>query len=63
VELGRGLRRHRLGPPGSRPLADRSEYAQPLSGEALGSTAQSSTAAVALDWLAHDTADAAGVAR
>lgn len=30
-----------------------SEYAQPLTGEALGSTAQSWTAAVALDWLAH----------
>jgi glucosylglycerate hydrolase len=33
-----------------------SEYADPVSGEALGSAAQSWTAAVALDWLAHDTA-------
>lgn len=39
-----------------------SEYAQPLSGEPLGSTAQSWTAAVALDWLAHDGVDAAGAA-
>ena len=31
-----------------------SEYADPVSGEALGSTAQSWTAAVALDWLAQD---------
>jgi neutral trehalase len=31
-----------------------SEYADPVSGDPLGSTAQSWTAAVALDWLAHD---------
>jgi glycogen debranching enzyme len=31
-----------------------SEYADAISGEPLGSTAQSWTAAVALDWLAHD---------
>ncbi len=30
-----------------------SEYAQPLTGEPLGSSAQSWTAAVALDWLAQ----------
>ena len=30
------------------------EYVEPLSGEALGSNAQSWTAAVALDWLAHE---------
>ena len=30
------------------------EYADPVSGDPLGSTAQSWTAAVALDWLAHD---------
>ncbi|HEX6422599.1 MAG TPA: hypothetical protein VFZ79_03925 [Acidimicrobiales bacterium] len=39
-----------------------SEYAQPLTGEPLGSTAQSWTAAVALDWLAHDGVDTAGAA-
>lgn len=31
------------------------EYVEPFSGEPLGSKAQSWTAAVALDWLAHDT--------
>lgn len=30
------------------------EYVDPVTGDALGSTAQSWTAAVALDWLAHD---------
>jgi glycogen debranching enzyme len=33
-----------------------SEYADPVAGAPLGSTAQSWTAAVALDWLAHDSA-------
>jgi glucosylglycerate hydrolase len=40
-----------------------SEYADPVGGEPLGSAAQSWTAAVALDWLAHDAAgepDASG---
>jgi hypothetical protein len=38
-----------------------SEYADPVAGEPLGSAAQSWTAAVALDWLAHDPAgDPAG---
>ena len=32
-----------------------SEYADTITGEPLGSNAQSWTAAVALDWLAHDT--------
>jgi glucosylglycerate hydrolase len=36
-----------------------SEYADPLTGEPLGSTDQSWTAAVALDWLACDPADMA----
>ena len=36
-----------------------SEYADPIAGEALGSAAQSWTAAVALDWLAHDPVAAA----
>jgi glucosylglycerate hydrolase len=36
-----------------------SEYADPVSGAALGSSAQSWTAAVALDWLAHVPADEA----
>ncbi|HEX6569462.1 MAG TPA: hypothetical protein VF015_09860 [Acidimicrobiales bacterium] len=35
-----------------------SEYANPLTGEPLGSSAQSWTAAVALDWLAHERPDA-----
>ncbi len=30
------------------------EYFEPFTGEALGSDEQSWTAAVALDWLAHD---------
>jgi hypothetical protein len=34
-----------------------SEYCHPLTGEPLGSDAQSWTAAVALDWLAEDTAE------
>jgi glucosylglycerate hydrolase len=60
---------------GHRPAADRlraaaisqlratgcSEYADPLAGKPSGSAAQSWTAAVALDWLAHDpTGDPAG---
>jgi hypothetical protein len=40
-----------------------SEYAQPLTGEPLGSNAQSWTAAVALDWLAHGRAGADEAAR
>ncbi|HEX5367580.1 MAG TPA: trehalase family glycosidase [Acidimicrobiales bacterium] len=38
-----------------------SEYADPLTGEPLGSPAQSWTAAVALDWLAHEPAGAPAV--
>ncbi|HET6772713.1 MAG TPA: hypothetical protein VFH36_05340 [Acidimicrobiales bacterium] len=39
-----------------------SEYAHPITGEPLGSTAQSWTAAVALDWLAAGPTEAARVA-
>ena len=39
-----------------------SEYAHPLTGEPLGSSAQSWTAAVALDWLAHDAVGTADLA-
>jgi hypothetical protein len=45
------LRREALGQLGERGLA---EYFEPFTGEALGSDDQSWTAAVALDWLAHD---------
>jgi hypothetical protein len=39
-----------------------SEYADPVRGEPLGSTAQSWTASVALDWLAADATAAGGTA-
>ena len=39
-----------------------SEYADPVTGEPLGSTAQSWTAAVALDWLARDALGASPAA-
>jgi hypothetical protein len=49
--LAEAPRREALGQLGERGFA---EYFEPFTGEALGSDDQSWTAAVALDWLAHD---------
>jgi glycogen debranching enzyme len=42
----------------ARPEARFGEYFEPYTGEQLGSPQQSWTAAVALDWLAHDDPEA-----